>query len=150
MRAARAWLITTVTILFLAACTSVDVPTVQEALPPVAGEVLGTGTVRVAMLLPLSATGNAAQLAKDMRNAADLALREFPNSNLQILIKDDRGTPDGARAAASAAVSPSRLECNLPRTSPGDIACQEVRRVRGPSPTTAPSVGRSSPMGVRA
>lgn len=92
-------------ILLLSACTSIDVPTVDEALPPVAGEVLGTGTVRVAMLLPLSATGNAAQLAKDMRNAADLALREFPNSNLQILIKDDRGTPDGARPATAAALA---------------------------------------------
>jgi ABC-type branched-subunit amino acid transport system substrate-binding protein len=40
-----------------------------------------------------------------MRNAADLALREFPNSNLQILIKDDRGTPDGARPAATAAIT---------------------------------------------
>lgn len=105
VRAARTWTIAALAILFLAACSSIDVPTVDEALPPVAGEILGTGTVRVAMLLPLSATGNAAQLAKDMRNAADLALREFPNSNLQILIKDDRGTPDGARAAASAALA---------------------------------------------
>jgi len=105
VRAARTWAIAALAILFLAACSSIDVPTIDEALPPVAGEVLGTGTVRVAMLLPLSATGNAAQLAKDMRNAADLALREFPNSNLQILIKDDRGTPDGARAATSAALA---------------------------------------------
>jgi ABC-type branched-subunit amino acid transport system substrate-binding protein len=81
------------------------VPTVQEALPPVAGEVLGTGTTKVALLLPLSATGNAAQLGKDMRNAADLALREFPNANLQILIKDDRGTPNGARDATAAALA---------------------------------------------
>jgi ABC-type branched-subunit amino acid transport system substrate-binding protein len=104
-RAARAWTIAASAILFLAACSSIDVPTIDEALPPVAGEVLGTGTVKVAMLLPLSATGNAAQLAKDMRNAADLALREFPNSNIQILIKDDRGTPDGARAAATTAIT---------------------------------------------
>jgi len=89
----------------LAACSSIDVPTVQEALPPVAGEVLGTGTTKVALLLPLSATGNAAQLAKDMRNAADLALREFPNANIQILIKDDRGTPNGARDATTTAIA---------------------------------------------
>ena len=91
--------------LTLAACTSMDVPTLQEALPPVEGEVLGTGTTKVALLLPLSATGNAAQLAKDMRNAADLALREFPSANIQILIKDDRGTPNGARAATTAALA---------------------------------------------
>lgn len=103
-RAASAWIIL-VTALVLAACTSIDVPTVQEALPPVAGEVLGTGTTKVALLLPLSATGNAAQLAKDMRNAADLALREFPNANIQILIKDDRGTPNGARDATTTAIA---------------------------------------------
>jgi ABC-type branched-subunit amino acid transport system substrate-binding protein len=105
VRAARTWTIAAFAMLVLGACTSMEVPTIQEALPPVAGEVLGTGTVKVAMLLPLSATGNASQLARDMRNAADLALREFPNSNLQILIKDDRGTPDGARPATSAALA---------------------------------------------
>ena len=80
-----------------ARCDGADAP-IDGAAAPVTGEVLGTGTVKVALLLPLSATGNAAQLAKDLRNAADLALREFPNANLQILVKDDRGTPDGARA----------------------------------------------------
>lgn len=104
-RAARAWMAAAFALLVLAACTSIDVPTVQEALPPAAGEVLGTGTTKVALLLPLSATGNAAQLAKDMRNAAALALREFPNANIQILIKDDRGTPNGARDATTAAIA---------------------------------------------
>ncbi len=104
-RATIARTIAATAILVLAACTSIDVPTVEEALPPVPGEVLGTGTTKVALLLPLSATGNAAQLAKDMRNAADLALREFPNSNIQILIKDDRGTPNGARDATTTAIA---------------------------------------------
>lgn len=104
-RAASAWVAAATAAIVLAACTSMDVPTVQEALPPVAGEVLGSGATKVALLLPLSATGNAAQLAKDMRNAADLALREFPNANLQILIKDDRGTPNGARDATAAALA---------------------------------------------
>lgn len=72
---------------------------------PVAGEVLGTGPVRVAMLLPLSATGNAGQLAKQMRNSAELALREGQSTGITILVKDDRGTPDGARAAARAALA---------------------------------------------
>lgn len=92
----------------LAACTPrgvFDAP--GSTLPggPVAGETLGTGEIRVAMLLPLSATGNAGQLARDMRNAADLALREFQTAGVQILVKDDRGTPEGARAAASAAIA---------------------------------------------
>lgn len=75
------------------------------AAGPVTGETIGTGQVRVALLLPLSATGNAGQLAQNMRNAADLAIREFSGANIQILVKDDRGTPDGARAAASQAIA---------------------------------------------
>jgi hypothetical protein len=75
------------------------------ATGPVTGETIGTGQVRVALLLPLSATGNAGQLAQNMRNAADLAVREFAGANIQILVKDDRGTPDGARAAASQAIA---------------------------------------------
>jgi ABC-type branched-subunit amino acid transport system substrate-binding protein len=95
----------------LAACTGTGVgggfgtgPSAGAA-QPVTGEVLGTGTVRVALLLPLSATGNTGQVAQTLRNAADLAVRDFPNAGIQVLVKDDRGTPDGARAAASAAVA---------------------------------------------
>jgi ABC-type branched-subunit amino acid transport system substrate-binding protein len=72
---------------------------------PVPGETLGTGSVKVALLLPLSATGNAGQIALTMKNAADLALREFATADVQILVKDDRGTADGARAAAAQAIS---------------------------------------------
>lgn len=71
---------------------------------PVTGEVIGTGPVKVALLLPLSATGNAGQIALNLKNAADLALREFQTPAIQILVKDDRGTPEGARAAATEAV----------------------------------------------
>ena len=72
---------------------------------PVTGEVLGSGSVKVGLLLPLSATGNAGVIAKDMKNAADLAIRDFQTAGIQVLVKDDRGTIDGARAAASAAIS---------------------------------------------
>lgn len=68
-------------------------------------EVLGTGTVKVALLLPQSATGNAGALAANLRNAAALALQEFQGADIQVLVKDDRGTADGARAAASEAIS---------------------------------------------
>jgi hypothetical protein len=80
-------------------------PGPQVASLPVTGEVLGSGPVKVALLLPLSATGNAGQVAQDMRNAADLALRDFQTANVQILIKDDRGTPEGASTAATEAIA---------------------------------------------
>jgi ABC-type branched-subunit amino acid transport system substrate-binding protein len=71
---------------------------------PVTGETIGTGSVKVAMLLPLSATGNAGTLANHLKNAAALALKDFPSADIQILVKDDRGTADGARAAATEAI----------------------------------------------
>ena len=72
---------------------------------PVTGQVLGSGSVKVGLLLPLSATGNAGQIATDMKNAADLAIRDFKTAGIQVLVKDDRGTIDGARAAATEAIS---------------------------------------------
>ena len=99
------------TLLVLAACTagrgglpggSPDGAALGNA--PATGEVLGTGPVKVALLLPLSATGNAGQIALNLKNASDLALREFQTASIQILVKDDRGTADGARAATTEAL----------------------------------------------
>jgi len=71
---------------------------------PVTGEVFGTGPVKVALLLPLSATGNAGQIAQNLKNAADLAIREFQSPSIQVLVKDDRGTAEGARVATTEAL----------------------------------------------
>ena len=73
--------------------------------PPVSGTTIGTGSVRVALLLPLTGQGQSAATAQSLRNAADLALAEFQDADVTILVKDDRGTPDGAREAASQAVA---------------------------------------------
>jgi ABC-type branched-subunit amino acid transport system substrate-binding protein len=75
-------------------------PTADTPLPP-----LGGGAVRVALLLPLSATGNAGIVAQAMRNAAELALAEFANPDIQLIVKDDGGTAQGAQAAAQAAIA---------------------------------------------
>ena len=71
---------------------------------PAEGTVIGEGSVRVALILPLSGSGQGAVVAQSLRNAAELALTEFQNPDLTILIKDDRGNPEGARAAASEAI----------------------------------------------
>ena len=57
------------------------------------------------MILPLSAQGNAGVAAQSMKNAADMALAEFKNPNIQLLVKDDGGTPQGAQAGAQQAIS---------------------------------------------
>ena len=56
------------------------------------------------MILPLSASGNAAVAAQSMRNAAEMALAEFSNPDLQLLVKDDGGSAPGAQQAAQQAV----------------------------------------------
>src|SRR5580700_11591239 len=66
---------------------------------------LGTGQVKAALILPLSAAGNAGIAGPAMRNAADMALAEFNAPNVQLLVKDDAGSPDGARQAAQQALA---------------------------------------------
>jgi ABC-type branched-subunit amino acid transport system substrate-binding protein len=48
--------------------------------PPPAAQpsAVGAGQVKVALILPLSRTGNARRVAQSMRNAAEMALAEFP------------------------------------------------------------------------
>lgn len=65
---------------------------------------VGNGQVKVALILPLSAGGNAGVAAQSMKNAAEMALSEFLNPNLQLLIKDDAGSPQGAQQSAQQAL----------------------------------------------
>ncbi|MFZ0779249.1 MAG: penicillin-binding protein activator, partial [Xanthobacteraceae bacterium] len=44
--------------------------------------------------------GNAGVAGQSMRNAAEMAVAEFQNPNLQLLVKDDGGTAEAARIAA--------------------------------------------------
>ena len=56
--------------------------------------------VKVALLVPLSSQGHPGLIAKSLKQAAELALFERDNPNLQLMVKDDLGTPEGAQAAA--------------------------------------------------
>jgi ABC-type branched-subunit amino acid transport system substrate-binding protein len=72
--------------------------------PPPLGATIGAGGVKAALILPLSAPGNAGVAGQAMRNAADMALAEFNAPNIQLLVKDDAGTPEGARQGAQQAL----------------------------------------------
>jgi len=61
-------------------------------------------SIKVAMLLPLSAEGNTKKIAEAMKRAGELALFDFQNPELQLMAKDTRGTAEGAKAAAQQAV----------------------------------------------
>jgi len=65
---------------------------------------VGTGQVKVGLVLPLSASGNAGVAAQSMKNAAEMALAEFQNPNIQLLIKDDGGSPQGAQQVTQQAL----------------------------------------------
>src|SRR5215470_11897077 len=66
--------------------------------------VAGTGQVKVGLILPVSAAGNAGVAAQSMWNAAEMALAEFQNPNIQLLIKDDGGNPQGAQQVTQQAL----------------------------------------------
>jgi branched-chain amino acid transport system substrate-binding protein len=80
---------------------SLSTPAQAPAQPATA---IGAGKVKVALILPLSGTGNAAVAALSMRNAAEMALAEFNAPDLQLLVKDDAGTAPGAQQAAQQAL----------------------------------------------
>lgn len=75
-------------------------PPTQQGQP----NAIGTGRVKVGLILPLSAPGNAGQVGQSMRNAAELAITEFNNPDLQLLIKDDGGSPQSAQTAVQQAL----------------------------------------------
>ena len=65
---------------------------------------IGEGKVKAGLILPLSGSGNAAVAAQSMRNAAEMALAEFNNPDIQLLVKDDGGSAPGAQQAAQQAL----------------------------------------------
>jgi branched-chain amino acid transport system substrate-binding protein len=93
----------------LAACTtntfeSSSAPPVvsQTEQPP--GSMIGGGQVKVGLILPLSAPGNAGVAAQSMKNAAELALDEFKNPDIRLLVKDDGGNAQTAQQVAQQAL----------------------------------------------
>ena len=60
--------------------------------------------VKMAMLLPLGGFDHTALVAKAMKQAGEMALFELDNPSIQLIVKDDKGTPEGARAATEEAI----------------------------------------------
>jgi branched-chain amino acid transport system substrate-binding protein len=103
----RTFLSIATTAMLLAACTTQfagEGPAPQAGEPPPTAQA-SEGQVRVGLVLPLSAQGNAGVAALSMKNAAEMALAEFKSPNIQLLVKDDGGTPQGAQSAAQQAIN---------------------------------------------
>ncbi len=71
---------------------------------PVSGATIGSGSVKVGLILPLSSP-NGAATATALRNAAELALSEFQSQDVTLLVKDDLGTSEGAASATKQAIA---------------------------------------------
>ncbi|BAF90471.1 IMP dehydrogenase [Azorhizobium caulinodans ORS 571] len=93
----------------VAACAGGDVPlspTPQGApTGPVTGQPLPASGPIVALILPLGAQGNAALAGQALKNAAELAMAELGQAPIQLVVKDDGGTSQGARNAAEQAIN---------------------------------------------
>jgi branched-chain amino acid transport system substrate-binding protein len=75
-------------------------PPMAPANAPTVGETLGSGPVRVGMILPLTQNGGPSPIGVSMRNAAQLAIDDFGASYVTLMIQDDHSSSDGAAQAA--------------------------------------------------
>jgi ABC-type branched-subunit amino acid transport system substrate-binding protein len=106
-------------------------PTATPAGVPQQPVAVGAGQVKVGLILPLSAAGNAGVAAQSMKNASEMALSEFLNPNLQLLIKDDGGSPQGAQQVAQQALDDGAEIILGPLFASSVPATAQVARGRG-------------------
>ncbi|MBS0531269.1 MAG: penicillin-binding protein activator [Proteobacteria bacterium] len=99
--------------------------------PPQQPVAVGTGQVKVGLVLPLSAAGNAGVAAQSMKNAAEMALSEFQNPNVQLLIKDDAGSAQGAQQGTQQALDEGAEIILGPLFATSVPATAQLARTRG-------------------
>jgi ABC-type branched-subunit amino acid transport system substrate-binding protein len=108
-------------------------PDAGPAGPPQQPQAVGTGQVKVGLVLPLSASGNAGVAALSMKNAAEMALAEFQNPNIQLLIKDDAGSAQGAQQGTQQALDEGAEIILGPLFAASVPATAQLARARGVS-----------------
>ena len=109
-------------------------------------EVIGNGSVKIALLLPKSATGTAGQTGQIFQNAAELALLDSPSSNIQLLIIDTGATNLGGREAARKAISNGAELILGPIFAPAVKGAAEVARVSNvPVLAFSPDIENAAP-----
>ncbi len=70
-----------------------------------ASEQIGTGSIKIALIVPLTQASGPSVVGASLRNAAQLAYMDSGANDVSILVKDDHSTPAGAAAAAQSAVN---------------------------------------------
>ncbi|HEX8662954.1 MAG TPA: penicillin-binding protein activator [Beijerinckiaceae bacterium] len=92
---------------------------------------IGSGSVKVALILPLTGQGQGAVAAASLRNAAELAVSEFQDADVAVVVKDDRGTAEGARQAAEEAIAEGAELIVGPLFAPAVQAAGQVAKGAG-------------------
>jgi ABC-type branched-subunit amino acid transport system substrate-binding protein len=110
--------------------TSQPAPGTALEVPP-SVQPIGAGSVRVALLLPLSGPGNAGVAAQSMKNAAEMAIAEFKNPDIQLLVKDTGGTPQGTQAVTQQALNEGAQIIIGPLFAQSVSAAGQLARPRG-------------------
>ncbi len=82
-----------------AAATPADAP------PAANPNEIGSGPVKLGLILPLTQQNGTSNVGASLRNAAELAYRDSGGNDVTILVKDDASSPDGARDAAQQALN---------------------------------------------
>ncbi|MEL6298144.1 MAG: penicillin-binding protein activator [Pseudomonadota bacterium] len=103
----------------------------QETATPAALSEARQFSATIALLVPLTATGQTAEIAKRLKQAGELALFEYRNPSLQLVVKDTQGTPDGARAATQAAIQQGAEIIIGPLFAKSVTAAAEIARPAG-------------------
>jgi branched-chain amino acid transport system substrate-binding protein len=118
----------------LSACSS-DLfssgPTPAQQQPAQQQNAIGSGQIKIGLILPLSAGGNAGVVAVSMKNAAEMALADLSNPNVQILVKDDAGNAQTAQQAAQQALDEHAEIILGPLFAPTVGPVGQVARSRG-------------------
>ena len=108
-------------------------PSAGPAGPAQQPQAVGNGQVKVGLILPLSAAGNAGVAAQSMKSAAEMALAEFQNPNVQLLIKDDGGSTQGAQQGTQQALDEGAEIILGPLFALSVPATAQLARARGVS-----------------
>ncbi len=88
-----------------AAATTVGCAALAARGPVRAPDTFGNGPTRVAMLVPLSAPGVTGELARDLRNAAALAVNESAAQRISVVVRDTCADPAAAARAAEQVIA---------------------------------------------
>jgi outer membrane PBP1 activator LpoA protein len=119
-------------VVMLAACAGQNGAQFTQPAPnaPAPG-LAGPGDVKIALILPLTAPGNAGLAAQSMKNAAEMAIAEFNAPNVQLVVKDDGGSPQGAQAAVQQALAEGAEIVLGPLFAQSVQAAGQLTRLRG-------------------